>query len=330
MIDTLRLSFATDTKMPSPEVLSGRGFDLHLGARGQWIRATFKSSYAPYVTWSNFERGGAKLTVQASLANLWTRKTGQREFDAGAITLALNELAAKVVEITGIRCFDPLSANVARIDYFADFIVGEGNVERYVAAVLQSTPPRFKPIRWGATTAYFRTRGSGREISFYGKYADALEKRKRRRIFESNPDDWLGVVRLETRFRDSKTCARLAKRMGVPDNCAHNLLTRNIWESVMNDALRALNLDRDTPARDERARILLEVYPKNAPELFGLLLYRELFGDDCRKLFRWSPKTFRRKRQLLMTSSLWTSAPAAESLPCLRLVPPPFNLPKSA
>jgi hypothetical protein len=314
--------------MPPADELRGRGFDLQFGvsAKGRWAKAVRRppSDGAPFVNWLSSERGGNTLVIEGSLSNLWLRTTGQ-ELEEESIVPALNELAAHVERITDVP-FDARRARVLRTDFFRDFDVGEENVKPFLDAASQASPPRLERIRWTDSTLYYRSKARGREITLYSKFAEATSNRRK---FKGDSGRWRGILRLEARFRSSRSCSRLARRLQVPDNSAGELLTGRVWEVAMSDALRALNLDSPTPTHDERIRLLLEQCPADAAELLGLLIYRELLGDDCGQAFGWSPSTFRRKRRRLITLGLWSSTSTPRQLPGLHLVKP-MQLAKSA
>jgi hypothetical protein len=317
MFDTIKVSLPTSP--PSPDSLTVRQFTLSYGqsARGcKWMRAKRAPGEGePSLTWFINETGPAMLMAEVSLSNLWHRLTG-KQIDEGSILHAVNNFSERVSLLAGIS-FDAADAKVNRLDFYADFRVGEENITPIIEAALAATPAHLEPVKWASSTAYFRSPARGRELILYGKLKDALHKKPKESV-----EQWRGIVRLESRFRNARSCRYLAERLGLPESKAKHLLSTSAWEVVMNQALQALHFDRVTPSRDDRMKLLLEKYGGRAAELYGALCFRELLGNDFWKAMGWSPSKYHRKRKELIAANVWTSTPISSSIPRLQLVKP--------
>jgi hypothetical protein len=277
MIDTAQLRHLI--AVPSTTELSALGFrsvpQHSTTFKTIWVKnAPRGTTSQPRLTWSQ-TNGGDWLCVEASLPTLlFGRNTVFLSEDD--ISVALDELSAFVTQAVGVE-FDAATALVGRVDYFADFYVGEANLERYLAVMATATLPRFDRHMINTTVLF---RNKSKQISAYDKTREILSHHG-----QLNPvmlEEAKGMLRLEVRHKTSDACQRLKEKYGLSRRTALDLLTGTIAFQELSDALSDLGTDREILKHDSRIDALRDYYGDTAAfrRLAGFITLLEHYGEN--------------------------------------------------
>lgn len=326
-IDTVSLRWQRD--IPEGKDLRGEGWQPHYNSRfgniDKWTHYA-KGTNLPRFTWSIPQEREGWLTAEFSAPYL-VHGTNALDVNDADIYAAL----FTVSEYTSIKAGLPCDANAAlvgRVDYAANFAVGEDKIPLYLEAALDAKVSRFGlPYRESDTAVGLDTGGS-RKIQLYDKYADVLNKVETGRLqgdiaqiaLEAAKDK----LRVESRFKTTQSVTRLAKSLDV-ERTPESLLSSDVAEKVIAMELKKLSLDKPVSPDSERFEALHEAFGdcKTVSDLFGFLAYRDRFGDNFYRLpqLNISRATYNRKVQMLKDAGLWLSAPSGRSLAALSEVP---------
>jgi hypothetical protein len=327
MFDTVKLTCVLHQgDVPVFEALRPYNFQIQYGRDQEgrrWARAQRKPrderATEPSITLFDRECGLSTLAVEVSLP-AYLSGSNVRDLSCEELPEALDAVSSFVHRVTNIDAFDATDADIRRLDACHNWRVGEENIKAYIDAACLAQPPRFEsPLTQGATYVLFRS--DSRQLVLYGKYEQMLSKKKKG--FSSNAEEAHGIIRLEHRLRGTKAVSYFAKeRMGLPDRKARNLLTPAVWSFMMEEALNALHLNTQTPPRDERMNALVKAFGIKATDYYGLLAYRDLWGEDFWQKIGMDYNTFWRKRKKLQEAGLWTATPTPGALPSLHIVEP--------
>jgi hypothetical protein len=322
MFDTTKLTHAYPF-LPAPDDFESRGIPVQFGKTerdGQWAIAKINpfrgGATKPRVTITWRERGINTVAAEVSAPKMMLGSNVQELSDADAFLDACTDHVSRVVGLD----FDAHTALVRRIDFCQNFQVGEANVKAYIDAAGQATPPRLSLAKYPTGVSF---RSGSRQLVVYGKYAEVEKLNRRGKASDGDLRAAAGLLRVEPRYMTSGACTYLAERLGLPNRQAQFLLQRDVFENVMTDAIKSLNLDSPVVSSDDRLDALLHAFGKRrATDMAGFLEYRDEHGEEFWKRLGISYETFRRKRKMLRDVGLWTAAPSRHTLPSLRLVEP--------
>ncbi len=321
-IDTVSLRWQRD--FPDDKDLRDDGWQPHYNSRfgniDKWTHNT-KGSNLPRFTWSKPHERESWLTAEFSAPYL-IKGTNALDVDDSDIAVALDVVSDYTSQKLGVDC-DARKALVGRVDYAANFDVGQESIPLYLEAALDAKVSRFCPPYRESETAVGLDTGGSRKIQLYDKHADVLNKVESGRL-EGNAaklalDNSFGVLRLESRFKTTQTVTRLAKSLDV-DRSPENLLSSDVAGKVIAMELKKLSLDKPVAPDSERFEALHESFGdyKIGSDLLGFLAHRDRFGDNFYRLpLGISKATYHRKVQMLKDAGLWLSSPSDRSLSAL-------------
>jgi hypothetical protein len=310
---------------PLPNQLRDDGwlprYDTRTGEIRRWVLPPAVGTHAPNLTWSQQQdTGTAWVTAEVSLPK-HVYGSNTRDLDEKDLPRALDSVSAYTSEKTRVEC-DVRNGLVGRADYAENFSVGEQYVPAYLDAALGGRLPHFRiPSREGETTVTFATKSS-RQVQLYGKHAETLRLAEQGKATAADVRAARGVLRVESRFRTTQACARLAGRLKI-DRSALSLLSSDTARRVISMELEQLTLDRVVKPVSARLDTLLEHFgdAKVAAELYGFLALRDQYGDAFWRIpqFNISKPTYNRAVKKLKEAGLWLSAPDDRQLPPLTL-----------
>jgi len=211
-------------------------------------------------------------------------------------------------------------ANVSRVDFCYNFQMPPRNVSEYIKALSNSSVSRTEPMVFQNQTVMFSN--GMRTLAVYDKLQEVLRKL---------PDDEAtneavrlapGVLRAEARFKTSRSCERLAKKLGFDNHRAETLLREVIAERVLSESMSELGLDKPIETGDARYARLFKVFePAQALALAGLMVVCDKYGaENVVRLGFCKRSTFCRKRRYLQDAGLWLQTARKHRLPALRIV----------
>jgi hypothetical protein len=322
-IDTVSLRWQRN--FPDDKNLRDEGWQPHYNSRfgniDKWSHNR-KGTNLPRFTWSQHPERESWLTAEFSAPYL-VKGTNALDADDADVAAALDLVSDYATTTTGLDC-DSRKALVGRVDYAANFNVGQESIPLYLEAALEAKVSRFSlPYRESETAVGLDTGGS-RKIQLYDKHADVLNKVESGRL-EGNAaqialECSLGMLRLESRFKTTQTVTRLAKTLDV-DRSPENLLTSDVAGKVIAMELKKLSLDKPVAPNCERFEVLQETFGnyKKVSDLYSFLAYRDRYGDNFYRLPQLgiSKASYHRKVQLLKDAGLWLSSHSDHSLSAL-------------
>lgn len=271
-------------------------------------------SSQPQVTVFAYESSPVRVVSQVSLPKL-VLGTNVREITEDDLHAAYDLESEFVSDIIGQE-FDTRTAQLCRLDLCRNFqLEKDEEVRPHIEAISAGKLPHRIRVRYGETTAYFKSASS--MTLFYGKYEETLLQHRRMKASEEDLRASKGVLRFEDRYLNGRSLTALAARHKLPDKRAQTLLTTEVAERTINSRMESLGLNRQIVSVDLRKRILAERFKGRAPELLGVLAYRQEWGDDFWKRLGWSKSKFYRTRKDLMDAGLWMTTNTLHPLPAL-------------
>jgi hypothetical protein len=183
---------------------------------------------------------------------------------------------------TGIK-FEAHRERVTRADPTRDFLIGEANVLRVLKELNNLEIPKYdrKPINF--TGVYFKNRGriTNKVYSIYSKFHELINKKA------SNTEIELakGLLRLGIEHKDNRAVTNIAKSLKLPNHNANHILTRQVSERILADAMKLLNIQPLLDNSHSQLEKLAENFDSAKPlTLAGHLLYKREFGNNYGEL----------------------------------------------
>jgi hypothetical protein len=210
---------------------------------------------------------------------------------------ALNRVANLIGYGTGID-FNPVTANVVRVDYSRDFKLSEDRVVPTLQILSKVRISRRRPDKKGDTALYWQAKQS--QICVYSKWHEA-------------EDDYSkGILRLEYRFTDSDAIERKRKSMKLQDRTPISVLSADVSEKILDLAMYELQLtDALRGAEPDHAlKRLCEHYKRTrAWRLYGFLKDLETYGEHFYRMPWLNVKkaTYFRNLNECRKAGVWTS-----------------------
>ncbi len=323
-IDTVSLRWQRN--IPDTKNLREEGwnplYNHRFGNVEKWTHNA-RGSNLPRFTWSQPAERESWLTAEFSAPYL-IHGTNALDADNLDIAAALDVVSEYATTTTGVDC-DSRRALVGRIDYAANFAVGQDDIQLYLEAALDAKVSRYKPPRRESETAVC-VEGSARKIQLYDKHADVLDKIESGRLEGKFADIARelsrGVLRVESRFKTSQWVKRLAEQLDI-ERTPESLLNCETAEKVIAMELKKLSLDKTVESKSARLHSLIETFGSKAADYFGFLALRDEFGDGFHRVEQLgiSKATYNRKVKELKDAGLWLSVASDRSLTALSEVP---------
>ncbi len=319
-IDTVSLRWQRN--IPDTKNLREEGwnpiYNSRFGNIEKWTNNA-RGTNLPRFTWSQPSEREGWLTAEFSAPYLihGTNTVDADNFDIGT---ALDIVSEHTTLKTGIEC-DSRTALVGRIDYAANFAVGQDDIPLYLEAALEAKVSRLKPPRRESETAVC-VEGSARKIQLYDKHADVLNKIETGRLEGKFADiareTSRGVLRLESRFKTTQWVKRLAKSLDI-ERTPESMLNCETAEKVIKMELKKLSLDKPVESESARLDALIETFGSKAADFYGFLALRDRFGDEFYRFEHLgiSKATYHRKVKELKEAGLWLSVVSDRPLAAL-------------
>lgn len=318
MLDTVLLRHAYTHSAP-PDVQRDFTFT---GERYVFNPSPIKNHALPALTWSVAPNGVNYLSARVSVPKMLYGTNTVMVTDS-EVRRALNGITEFVSRVTGVG-FDAETANVGRVDFSYNFQVGEAETYAYLSALRAASMPRMVRRVIEDGTVDF-TNGS-QKVCVYAKHAETTHLAKHGKATDADVRASVGVLRVEHRFLNSGACKRLAERLKLPDRRADSLFRSSVTETVMDDTMTNLGLDRPIESGDSRLALLRECYGYGPAyqRLAGFLALCDEHGaDNLVRLGVVSERTFYRQRGEVEAAGAWLVSPTKRTLPPLRLVRQP-------
>jgi replication protein CRI len=316
MIDTVTLRRGYAHSVPS-EV--ERNFTF-TGERYFFNPKPVKNCALPSLTWSAAPNGINYLSARVSVPKMLygTNTLMVTDSDIGR---ALNGITDFTSSVAGVD-FNAATANVARLDISYNFKVGEAETYAYLSALQKAFIPRLTTRRIiNDGTVEFSN--DSQKVCVYAKHAETAYLAKQGKATDEDVRRAVGDLRIEHRFLNSPALKRLATRLKCPDRHADSLLQSGVAETVMNDTIMSLGLDKAIESGDSRLALLRERYGYGSTyqRLAGFLALCDEHGaDNLVRLGIVAERTFYRQRGEVEKARAWLVSPVKKTLPPLRLV----------
>lgn len=321
-VDSVALRFMRP--QPPPDELRAKGwqprYDPRFGTVSKWVKHPDAGSHNPNLTWSQQEGGTAWITSEVSLPKhvYGSNTVDLRDSD---LETALDSVSEYTSKQTGADC-DAFNGIVGRVDYAENFRVGEKFVPAYLDAALDGRLPHFRPpFLQGESTVTFTTKSS-RQVQLYSKFDETAFLAEKGKATSADVDNARGVLRLESRYRTTQACSRLAKRLEIDRN-AVSLLSGETARRVIEMELDQLTFNKPVKPLCGRLEALLEHFgdAKVAYELYGFLAFRDAYGDRFYRIpkFNISKATYDRQVRKLKNAGLWLNTQNDTQLPPLAM-----------
>lgn len=314
-IDTILLRHACAHSAP-PEVQ--RDF-IFTGERYVLNPPPIKNRALPALTWSVAPNGLNYLSARVSVPKMLYGTNTVTVTDSD-VTRALSGITDFVSGVAGVD-FDATTANVGRVDISHNFQTGEAETYAYLSALRGASMPRMVRRAIDDGTVDF-TNGS-QKVCVYAKHAETARLAKQGKATAEDVRRAVGVLRVEHRFLNSGACKRLAERLKFPDRRADTLLRSFVSETVIDETMKNLGLDKAIESGDSRLALLRERYGFGSTyqRLAGFLALCDEHGaDNLVRLGVVSERTFYRQRREADAAGAWLVSPVKRTLPPLRLV----------
>lgn len=174
--------------------------------------------------------------------------------------------------------FDSFRANVARVHYCHDWRLTPEMVPTYLWALRSLGLPRMKRTLIDNSTVQLSN--GAQTICFYDKYEEQSAKQ---RHVSSELEAARGILRLEVRFNDNRSCQRHATKMGLADRKVENLLSDMVAKQTISHTLEKLGLDKAINSGSKRFDVL-KTYcgadRANFLRLTGFLVWADMYGAE--------------------------------------------------
>jgi hypothetical protein len=219
--------------------------------------------------------------------------------------------------------FEASGALVGRVDYCHAFQVREDNLMPYLAAASRANFPNLQRRIIERSSVTFRNNARSKEVQLYDKWEEMLEQFKEGKATEAQLNIALGILKLEVRHRKYASCARLATKHKQPHNTARYLLTPDVAYREIEDALRALGLDRPITAIDGRIDGIRKMFGDTflCCRLLAFIILLERYGEGFWKhnYGGYKKSKYYSEAKLLRDAGLWLHS--EQSLPALQVEP---------
>lgn len=281
MFDTIAIKHYL-ARPPTEDALHSLGwlmrFNKYDGRTCAFIRNE-QDSTEPRLTLSLNPKSQWHLKAEASLSKL-LRGVNVPLLGESEIETSLRLLATKVEEKIGIK-FDPNTALVCRADFARDLYVGETAVVPIIAKLMRVQIPRYDRTLRNDESVVFTPKGAskGKRISVYDKLAEVIQ----RNGSEEEQRNARGILRLEVGLK-TKAITYLTRQLKLPNREAQHIMTREVADYVLQDALQKLQFDAiDSNATEVIQKLISEFGTSRAKNLLGFMEIKKQFGEEFYK-----------------------------------------------
>lgn len=315
MFDTIVLSHDDRGKKTPPQI--ERGFTF-TGTRYIYNSPPERGYARPHLTYSYAPDGIGYLSVKVSLPKMLYGNNVEMISDTD-IPRALDEISDFVSERAGVD-FNAATAKVWRLDVCHNWRRTEEEVYARLRALRCATMPRMV-FRLVESSPYWKN--ASQEVTAYAKLAQMQSLAREGMATDADVRASVGVFRLERRYLTSNACKRLAARLNLPDRRADYMLQERVADTVLNETMKELGLDRAIESGDSRLSLLREKYGYGSrfQRLAGFIALCDAYGaDSLVALGIVSRSRFYEQKRELEAAGAWLVSPAKRTLPPLRLV----------
>lgn len=192
--------------------------------------------------------------------------------------------------------FDAHTSLVCRVDFAKDIHVGENAIVPMMNNLARVQIPRYDRTPYNDESVVFTPKGeSGRKknskrISVYNKLAEVM----RRNGSEEEQRNAKDMIRVEVGLK-TKAISYLTRRLKLPGREAQYVLTREVSDFVLQDALQKFQFDAiDSDTNEAIEKLISEFGVSRARSLIGFIELRKQFGEDLHKYQAWHypPRTY--------------------------------------
>jgi hypothetical protein len=273
--------------LPDTGFLEDRGWVKVYQSSGRysWQSVTQEGTGNPSIRFYTTPHGKLYLCAALSLPKFY-HGNNSRLLDDTSTEDALRRLSAFISLQSGLQ-FDTFSACIWKVDFTADMVIGEKLIRPIIAKVQKAGIPHHNAGGYDATTAYFhwvtskRKRSQSRVICVYGKYEDA--KAKRFPIVDLL--DVRDTLRIESRFRKSRTVKAILEPLGLPRNSPEFVLRTAVAQSVLQPLVDRIQKLTNEARPQQKILTLIDIYgPRRARALQAFLQNRDLFGPGLEQM----------------------------------------------
>lgn len=330
-IDTVRLGHAyRQSDLPSVERLQELKFDINIKVRkGNRIYTAHSKPFGnrpgePHISviLSENKYSYSGIKTECSIAKL-VNGTGLGKQTDEDIGCSLNWIEEIIGMVLGIK-FDARTAKVGRFDVNADFHVGSERIQLFEKS-LSRPHARLKPSTFGDSSIYF-SNGS-RAFAIYDKQKEVEKRFKEGKVSREDVIAAEGLLRVESRLLTPQAVSRFAQKLSC-GNIAGELMTTDVALAFISESITQLRLDKPKFSAEARSYMLIEQFGKDAAKMLGILMYKELLGEEFWKELGWKESTYYRRKKELVEANLWNTSPY-EALPALVVLPDDDNNPTS-
>ncbi len=286
----------------------------------RWKRAPSEFGRAlPWIVWNKAPDRVDYLTIGVSLPKVLYGSNVEMLRTQSDIDRALYRISEYVSETAEAR-FDAKAANVIRVDFCHQWRLTPTQVCEYLRVVGSTSVSRMTRQLFDSATVQFSNKSQA--VVFYDKLLEVLSRLRSGKATDQEVNAAVGVLRLEKRYLNYHACERLASKMGLSNRRVETLFTVSVAESVMNQTIRQLGLDRHLEAGDIRLPRLIHAYgPRRALFLAGLLAACDSYGaENLVRLGICKRSTFHKMRREIMQAGAWLVTDGKRSLRPLRIV----------
>jgi hypothetical protein len=271
----------------------------------------------PNLTWSSNEAGRDWLMAEVSLPKM-ARGNNVASLSEGESLATLDRLSDFVSREAG-RDFDARAALVSRLDFAANFRVGEETTLDYITLGKQTQLTKMHP-RHELTTAAFESKGKGKKIQLYSKFHDVLKDHATNHPLVAEAR---GVLRLETELKKRDVVRRCGEKLGFPDARASEMVLERVGLEILNKALLELGIGDASPI-SSHVDLLREKFGggRRLRELLGMKALFDKYGLNfyLRSELHISRASYYKAMRALKDAGVFLDAPNSRALPPLRLV----------
>ncbi|HEV2881081.1 MAG TPA: phage/plasmid replication protein [Pyrinomonadaceae bacterium] len=282
MFDTVAIKHAL-TWIPTEEYLLSLGwrprYSMFDGTIYAFTLNQQKSSVEPHLTIALTPQKQWHLKAEASLPKL-LHGVNVPLLDESEIASSIRLMCASVEKCIG-RPFDPATALVCRMDCAQDIHIEGGSVLPVIAKFQKVQIPRYDRTPHNDTSVVFTPKGENKSkrISIYDKYAEVIQ----RNGTDTEKHNARGIARLEVGLR-TKAITYLTEKLELPNREAQHILTREVADFVLRDALQKFQFDSIGQSTNENIERLINHFgTSRAKSLLGFLEIKSQFGEDLYK-----------------------------------------------
>jgi hypothetical protein len=314
--DMMALGFSAACRHPTPDCSHPARWKFHPPKK-------------PHLIWSEAPDHSHWLSLTGSLPRFMFGSNVYLLCSDDELRTCLEGVSHYVSDAAQVN-FDCLSANVARVDYSHNWKLTNELVNQYLWALRGISLPRMRKTLIDNSTVQLSNKAQ--TICFYDKFGERL-------AISAAPTEReaaKGILRLEIRFNDNRSCQRHSQRMGLADRKAEALLTDRVAKRTITSALQRLGLDKAISADSKRLQMLRSYCGENRAKFFrlaGFLASCDAYGsDNLVQLGYCSYTDYRRKLAEVKASGALYVTEGPASLPPLSLVevPETFNSSEAA